>query len=309
MLPTAKLFTELDWDEAMRFEPPEPNRESTGMSAYNAATSRVQVGTDKDLGALSVHSCFGLAIRFALRRGSAEQRFFETLNERLVGAMAASTEAWFGKHLREADVRSMFVPSTLVDRRGRASAMMTTSDKTRVYVHDEEGGGMRRGLVGDLRRAERMPCCLVYSLDGLWIEEEKWGARLRVTDVLLFPALARDDSDSDASSSSSARSIETEVRRRFRLEGGSTGSSRRAEITNDEELFRRLRPAPLHDADDFDEEESSFHSRMPFGQPAERRRRMRRGTPPAAAGDDAELDFELDLRSDDENDDGEQPPV
>ena len=147
----------------------------------------------------------------------------------------------------------MFTSGMLRDRRGRSSVMMRASDSTRVFEHAD--GASREGSLASLQ--PNVACCVVFRVDGLWIEEERWGASLVATDILVFPHDVRDSDDEG--SDSEASDIETEVRRRFFQRG--------RQLTSDDALFRELREEALEE-----EETSSWHSRMPFGQKREPRR-------------------------------------
>ena len=204
----------------------------------------------------------------------------------------------------------MFQPNTL---RGRStSVMLRRDDATRVFVHED--GASRTGSAAALRPGT--PCCAIFGVKGLWIEEERWGAHLAVSDILLFPGLEEEEDDEEGSESEA--SAETEVRRRFQLGGAGArrrSRPRRTELTSDDAFFRELRDDAL---DDDEQENASWSSRMPFGQPRDRRPARRgssaggsqssRGSPPPyehaagsdlrsdAAADQSDVDdFELDL--------------
>ena len=256
-MPRAILYTDIEWDRLLDFERPHPNERNPGFSAHNAARDLVQIGLVEEP-KMKVHSCGSGGVR--LRVGCMDQvHFFRELEEQLVLAMARSAKTWFGKELPLAHVRDMYQPNTLSGR--FTSVLLRRDEATRVFVHED--GASRTGSTASLRAGTA--CCVIVGVKGLWIEEERWGAHLAVSDVLLFPGVEEDsDSDSEASA-------ETEVRRRFQLGGGGGDARRRSrprrkELTSDDTFFRELRDEALDD-----EENASWSSRMPFGTPRDRR--------------------------------------
>ena len=245
------IYTEANLETLVDFDTPEPNEDHPGMSAHNRCRRSVQLGLVE--ARLRLHARRGHGVRFRLNDAA---DFVRALEERFVAAMARCTESWFGKRLRLDDVRAMFKSSMLQDRRGRSSVMMRASDSTRIFEHAARE--TRQGSLASLR--PDVACCVKFRVDGLWIEEERWGASLVATDILVFPNDVR-DSDEEGSDSEEDSDIETEVRRRFQMQ------QRGRQLTSDDALFRELREETLEE-----EETSSWHSRMPFGRKRETRR-------------------------------------
>lgn len=245
------IYTEVNLETLVDFDAPEPNEDHPGMSAHNRCRRSVQLGLVE--ARLRLHARRGHGVRFRLNDAA---DFVRALEERFVAEMARSTESWFGKRLHPDDVRAMFKSSMLRDRRGRSSVMMRASDSTRVFEHAARE--TRQGSLASLR--PDVACCVKFRVDGLWIEEERWGASLVATDILVFPSDVR-DSDEEGSDSEEDSDIETEVRRRFQMQ------QRGRQLTSDDALFRELREEALEE-----EETSSWHSRMPFGRKRETRR-------------------------------------
>lgn len=276
------LYSAVDWRRLLEFERPVMNSTNSGMSAHAAATIPVQIGLVEEK---------KMVIRGVGREGRAlrievstpdQRNFFSEIEKQVLLTMTRNSSDWFGgRKLSLDDVRMMF-KRFIVDGGDVPSVMMRTARDLRVFICEDDRS--RRAKVSELEAG--MPCCIIFKIQGLWVEESRFGVSMTISDVLAFPVGTED------SGSESDEEPDTEVRRRFFM-----SRAARPDLTDDEALFRSTCDAPLHDRGDASDGEDggSWESRMPFGLEADRGRssaaRLRLDNNEEEEFDDDELDL------------------
>lgn len=175
------LYTDIGWDTLLRFENPVQNHHGEqSFSIHCEALQKIQLGEYDDPEKCGVIRTYGNQKGCRLTCPPNVRAWLRELEKQVLLTLKKNSQDWFGTNLQEKDLMGMFKPIVTPD----GTAILRCAQDMQMYSMNKACTAAKKAPIQKV--SEGMLALPIMQIQGIWIEKDKFGLHVSMTDMLLF---------------------------------------------------------------------------------------------------------------------------
>ena len=184
------LYTDVEWDQLLVLENPVQNQQGEqSFSIHCDTVQKIQLGEYDEPTKCHIVRTYGIYHKSRIPRGCRFQcsnnvrAWLRELENQVLMTLQKNSESWFGTSLKETDLRKMFKPIVTPD----GSAILRCEQNMQVYSMNKDCTAAKKAPIQQV--TEGMLALPIMQIKGIWIEKDKFGLCVSMTDMLHFEGI------------------------------------------------------------------------------------------------------------------------